>query len=767
MCGIAGIIDKQKKAIDRAVIESMTRRLSHRGPDAEGIKLFYHIALGHRRLSIIDLQTGDQPMSNEDGQCWITFNGEIYNYKELRSQLETAGHVFRTRSDTEVVIHAYEEWGEKCVTRFRGMFAFGIVDLRSKHLFLARDHFGIKPLYYLENPQWFAFASEIQAFKSIPRIDFSIDLNALDYYLWLQYIPAPHSIYKQVKKLPPASYLFIPLEHDAPYLSIPRPCSYWNPTFDPDYTKTEDQWVEEWEHVVKESVKAHLVSDVPFGAFLSGGIDSSAVVAYMSRVMDQPVKTFSIGFEEEAFNELPYARVVVNRWQTEHHEKIVKPDTLEILPLLVKHYGEPFGDSSAIPTYFVSQFAREYVPMVLSGDGGDEFFAGYESYRQWIHFAGTGSRQITLGNWLSFIQYYDFISRKTLWKEPFKPLAFQSLPLFETLYGETPALSPVHKVQYMDIKTYLPFDILTKVDIAAMIHGLETRTPLVDIEVAQFALTMPENITITQDETGSWSIKQIPKKVLGRYYSQDFIHRPKKGFAYPIRDWFNEEGKLSLFLHQRLLSPGTRLRDFFDPNEIKRTVESRAAGKIWLLLVLDEWLKQDVTFNIEEPPVLSVDLETDFFNPCVELNTVSSSRQNRWEYIMEKASLLENRGDDSPAEELLKALVLNNDVPLETKAKTRYRLGSLLKRLGRLTESEAYFLDVLSQTEDSNLGAGACFHLGDLHWSKGEKEKSREYWSRCLEINPHHRKAAEKISDAFGDQKPFREKVFGFPKAFD
>ena len=319
----------------------------------------------HARLSIIDLETGKQPICNEDGTVWITYNGEIYNYRELRLQLEGKGHQFHTKSDTEVIVHSYEEWGDQCVERFRGMFAFGIADLKQQRVFLARDQLGIKPLYYLRTASCFAFASEIQALRCIPHLDLSIDIQGLDQYLWLQYIPAPKTIFKEISKLPPAHYLTVTFDGDCS-----RAEEYWRIRFSPVRRRSEGEWLEMIEEVVRDSVKTHLVSDVPFGAFLSGGVDSSAVVAYMSRTMTEPVKTFSIGFEEDEFSEIDYAEVVAKKWGTEHHVEIVKPDALEVLPRLVKHYGEPFGDSSALPTYYVCQMARKHVPMVLSpGDG--------------------------------------------------------------------------------------------------------------------------------------------------------------------------------------------------------------------------------------------------------------------------------------------------------------------------------------------------------------------------------------------------------------
>ncbi len=386
MCGIVGLLRFDAQTADYDTVAPLIKALVHRGPDDEGLIVRGPAILGHTRLSIIDLEGGRQPLANEDETVWITYNGEIYNYRELREYLEAKGHIFRTKSDTEVIVHAYEQWGDSCVEYFRGMFAFAILDLRVRRFFLGRDHFGIKPLYYLRTNTFFAFASEIQVLRLLPDVDWTLDLGAIDEYLRLRYIPAPKTIYCNVQKMLPAYRLSVTFDG-----KCSPPEEYWQLEFRPNFRRSQEDTLEELDEVVRDSVRAHLVADVPFGAFLSGGVNSSTIVAYMAEILGRPIATFSIGFDETGFDELPYARQAANIWHTEHQEEIVKPAALSILPQLVQNYGEPFGDHSAIPTYYVSRLARSRVTMVLSGDGGDECFAGYEdTYGRWVeHIAAT------------------------------------------------------------------------------------------------------------------------------------------------------------------------------------------------------------------------------------------------------------------------------------------------------------------------------------------------------------------------------------------
>lgn len=611
MCGIVGLCYLHGNQVPQRVIEHITKRLSHRGPDGCETKSFGSVAFGHCRLSIIDLATGTQPISNENEKIWITFNGEIYNYLELRDILRKKGHYFKTNSDTEVIIHSYEEWGKDCVTKLRGMFAFALYDIIKMELFLARDQFGIKPLFYLDTPRVFAFGSEIQAFLDVPGLEFDINLDAIDQFLWLQYIPAPGTVYKNIHKLPPGSYFTISL--DGIKKEIKR---YWQVEFKPDNTKIESQWLEELDAVLEDSVKAHLVSDVPFAVFLSGGIDSSAILAYMSKILDKPVQAFSISFEEQEYNEIKYAKIAAKINRAEHHVEVVKPDALSILPDLVKHYGEPFGDSSAIPTYYVCKIARKFVPMVLSGDGGDEIFAGYKSYQNWLSWLNedglSSSRKIarifakkflpdfyclhnprrpTLENWLMFVNYLNIDNRRSLWRKEFNNHVQSSIKVFFDAFSKTKGYSNANVAQYLDINTYLPYDILTKVDVASMMHGLEVRPPIIDVKVAEFAMRIPERLNIRK-ESGKWNGKILLKKVLEKYYPRDFLNRPKMGFGVPVQKWFASNGILNGYVQDTILNPSSRVYEFFEPNAVKQIVQENAYGRIWLLIFLEEWLKQ-------------------------------------------------------------------------------------------------------------------------------------------------------------------------------
>src|SRR6266446_25657 len=375
MCGIAGIVRQDLAPVDEAALRRMTGVLAHRGPDGEGFYADGSVGLGHRRLAIIDLTTGAQPMASEDGATWITYNGEVYNYRELRAELSARGFAFRTTSDTEVILRGYEAWGVDVLTRLRGMFAFAIWDGRRRRILLARDRVGIKPLVYAWDGKRLLFASEIKAILEDPSVDRELDWEALrDYFVHL-FVPGPRTIFRAIRKLPPASYLLYSLDGGEP--AIHR---YWTLRMAPDVTVTDREWTERLGHLLDETVKLHMVSDVPVGAFLSGGVDSSTVVACMARTSSAPVKTFSIGFDEADFDELAYARLVAHRYGTDHLEMVVKPDVMSILPRLMLQFDEQFADSSAIPTYCVSKITREHVTVALSGDGGDEVFAGYRLY---------------------------------------------------------------------------------------------------------------------------------------------------------------------------------------------------------------------------------------------------------------------------------------------------------------------------------------------------------------------------------------------------
>ncbi len=611
MCGIVGIVNKKQSA-NHSVLTAMLDATTHRGPDGDGIFLHKNISIGHRRLAIIDPKGGKQPLANENDSIWITYNGELYNFQDLKGTLLALGHQFKTQTDTEVIVHAYEEWGEECVHHFRGMFAFCIVDLNEQVLFLARDHFGIKPLCYLDTSGIFAFASEIQALKQATTHSLSIDLEAMDMYLRLGYIPAPSSIYKEVKKLPPASWMKVSFSGEI--LSVKH---YWQADFQPDYSKSEEEWLEELDVTLMDSVKQHLVSDVPFGAFLSGGLDSSLVVSYMSRILDQPVEAFSIGFQEKQYDETDYAKLAAKTCGAKHHIEIVTPDVLELLPKLVRHYGEPFADSSALPTYYVSKLARAYVPMVLSGDGGDELFAGYNSYIAWMKILETKPETLNyqylkkiiiqrlfpdffpkipnghnIEQWLRIMGQYPQHVRGQLWRPEYKHIFQKRLSLFTSLFEKTSQYPPVRKAQFVDINTYLPFDILTKVDVASMANGLEVRTPLIDLKVMQLAARLPENLTLKKNYNTEWSGKYIIKKLLSKYFPVEFIHRPKMGFGVPVDIWFKQQN-IHEIVQERLLSQHACIAEYFNQKYIRKMLTKERSNRFWMLLFLEEWLQQE------------------------------------------------------------------------------------------------------------------------------------------------------------------------------
>jgi asparagine synthase (glutamine-hydrolysing) len=616
MCGIAGVIDKTRAHELNPIISGMTNAIASRGPNGQGIQIVDNIAIGHRRLSIIDIEGGTQPMQDNTSCYSITYNGELYNYKELRNELQQKGIIFKTNSDTEVVLNAYIHWGEICLNKFRGMFAFAILNNNNKTIFLARDPFGIKPLCYYESNSFFSFASEMRAFKCIPNFNNNISIKAMDMYLWLQYIPAPFTIFESVKKIQPGYCMLVSNSGKIIYNK-----SYVNFEFKPNESKKETDWLEELDVKLKESVKIHLQADVPFGAFLSGGVDSSCIVSLMAQELAIPTKTFTIGFKEEVYSELKYARQVSEKWNTNHYEEIIESDALNILPDLVNHYGEPFGDSSAIPTYYVSKLAASKVPMVLSGDGGDEAFAGYGSHINWM-------KEITKPNWveelpllyqkmypllniifptkfpitwkkpsmdiwMKYVQYLGYDWRSRLWKKEFKHLVEPKYSVITNLYNEGSVFGGVNTVQYFDLKSYLPNDILTKVDIASMMHGLEVRTPFVDIEIWKFALTIPPRFNIKKVNNQFWSGKILLKKLLERYFEPGFVNRTKMGFGVPLTLWFGKNGTYRKQLEDILLSKDAKINSYFERQEIKQLLETGNSQHIWLFLFLEFWLMEN------------------------------------------------------------------------------------------------------------------------------------------------------------------------------
>jgi asparagine synthase (glutamine-hydrolysing) len=617
MCGIVGFSFTECRRAVLPVLQDCIAALSHRGPDGSGTLIRDRIALGHSRLAIIDLDGGAQPMKSADGRHAITFNGEIYNYREIREELIGIGHTFRTQSDTEVILEAYREWGKACVQRLRGMFAFAIADFNARQLFLARDHLGIKPLLYAQIGERFAFASEFQALRRLPWLDKILepDLQGIHEFLRFMYIPAPRTGFKQIRKLLPGHCMEVSV--DSPKC---EPEAYWKLEFNPDYSRTDPEWQEIIEHALRRSVKSHLVADVPFGAFLSGGLDSTLVVKYMAEILDRPVRTFNIGFIEEKYDERPFAREAAASIGTEHFEEVVDVEALELLPKLVQHYGEPYGDSSAVPTWHVSRLAREHVPMVLTGDGGDEFFAGYKSYRKWLYALDPSrpqpplwkaairplltrvhpqrwprdQRDPTLAVWLRNVNTLEAEESEALWRQEFRA-GIESYPHSMRRAFDEPAVAPpITRSRNVDIHHYLPSDILTKVDIAAMMHGLECRTPLTDVVIAELVATIPPEVLIRKDgECGEWRGKQPFRRILSRQFSDNFINRQKMGFGIPVDEWLFGDKNKSSQVRELLLSSDSRIAEWLDRKAVKRILAAKRGYPTWNLVVLEEWLRQN------------------------------------------------------------------------------------------------------------------------------------------------------------------------------
>lgn len=622
MCGICGKINiNNREVVDARFIHKMTEVLKHRGPDDEGIYINGNVGIGHRRLSIIDLsKDARQPMSNEDKSIWIVCNGEIYNFQELRKVLEKKGHIFCSRSDTEVIIHLYEELGTDCVEKLRGMFAFCIWDEKRKRLFLARDRIGQKPLNYAIKNGNIIFASEIKSILQDPEISREVDINALDSYLTYQYVPAPETMFSGINKLPPAHSLV----WENGKIKIER---YWNLNFQNKINMAEDEFCQRILDLLTEATKIRLVSDVPLGVFLSGGIDSSAIVGLMSKLSSHPVKTFSIGFEEETFNELKYARKVAKIFATDHHEYIVKPEALNILPKIIWHFNEPFADSSCIPTYYLSKMTRQEVTVALNGDGGDETFAGYERYvankianiynlipqsirknlfsfitavlpestrrkdfiKRFKRFAkaNDSSRERRYARWMSI---FDDDLKSNLYSEKLKNRlkGIDSWNYLLDVYRQSDANNFIDATLFVDIMTYLPGDLLVKIDISSMANSLETRSPFLDHKLMEFAASIPSNLKLK-----GWTTKYLLKKALTKILPKDILNRRKAGFGVPIGTWFRQE--LKDYAYDILLSEKSLKRGYFKKEAIKRILDEHTKGKIdhgariWSLINFELW----------------------------------------------------------------------------------------------------------------------------------------------------------------------------------
>ncbi len=629
MCGIFGAVQLDRNTAQplKPAVEKGVSLLAHRGPDASGVVCQNEVAFGHARLSIIDLGGGTQPMKSADGLGLLSYNGEVYNFAELRSELEAKGQTFSTHSDTEVVLAAYRQWGADCVRRLRGMFAFAVADFRRRTVLLARDHLGVKPLFHTAldsaSAKTLWFSSELEPLYQAAG-PFSLDLSSVDDCLEWQYIAAPKTIYNEVGQLPPAHWIEIDLDTGKSVCQ-----RYWHPEFHEDKTLSEEEWGLALDKTLRESVNLQLVSDVPFGAFLSGGIDSSLVVGYMSEIMSTPVKTFTAVFGEREFSEADHARAVADIFKTEHFEEQISPECLDLLPLLVKHYGQPYADSSAIPTYYVCHMAHKHVKMALSGDGGDENFAGYRSYelalralmpdwrdgdgiygraraiarymyRKWMHH-GLSIQEAALRIHSGNSRHFSAPGRNRLWlpsgqkllSEKRKTAAMDARR--EWMHTDNQPI--VSSLQRLDLLGYLPYDILTKVDIAAMACSLEVRVPLLDHIVVETAARMPASLKLKAltDNTGRkrYEKKYILRELARRKLPVDLVDRPKQGFRLPLKVWFANE--LRSEIRQRLCSSEI-MGGLFDIREVSRLVDNHslehdASPRIWNLLFLEQWLK--------------------------------------------------------------------------------------------------------------------------------------------------------------------------------
>lgn len=633
MCGLVGIFSLTGRPMpDGAIIRRMADSIAHRGPDAEGFYLDNRVALGFRRLSIIDLSTGNQPIHNEDKQIWTVLNGEIYNYKELRKLLEDKKHAFYTNTDTEVLVHLYEEYGEDLVRHLRGMYAFCIWDSRKNKLCVFRDRLGIKPLFYAEVDGYLIFASEMKALLASGLVPKEIDSAALNHYLGLQYVPAPMTIYKSIRKLKPAHLLSVSKEN-----ASLNQVEYWDLKDIPVSAMSFEDCKDRYYELLVESVKSHLMSDVPLGAFLSGGVDSSAVVALMAGLSSNPVNTFTICHKDKAYDESEYAKAVSDKYGTRHNTLTIGPgDLLTLFPSVLEQYDEPFADSSSLPTHMVSKLARRHVTVALSGDGGDETCAGYSRYAHEMRFARTEGtfklKKIAPGFVKSYL-YNNLPATHSLAGKSVKYLAnllatdaerhlfFMSYFRKEKrrLYG--PALQAtqkldddillfnthlarfggddlLRKILYLDQKTYLPDDILYKVDIASMANSLEVRVPLLDHKLVEFLAGVP-----TQYKLKGNSGKDIFKAIFKDKLPHDVLYRKKKGFEIPVSSWFRKE--LSGYVKDTLLSSRLLKEPYFDTRYIEKLISGHQSGKndfgpqLWTLMSLAIWHnKHNAVFSI-------------------------------------------------------------------------------------------------------------------------------------------------------------------------
>jgi asparagine synthase (glutamine-hydrolysing) len=623
MCGIAGILYADPcRPVAAEILQAMGRAIAHRGPDGEGFFREAGLGLVHRRLSIIDLGGGGQPLGNEDGSVQVVFNGEIYNFQEIRRRLESRGHIFRTRSDTEVLVHLYEEEGPGLVDHLRGMFAFAIWDRPNRRLLLARDRLGIKPLYIYRDSEKLLFGSELKAILAHPEVKRVVDPEALEDYLALGMVPGHGAIFRSVEKLPPAHVLVVRAEN-----LQAEPRRYWQLRLEADSQPSFEEWQEAVRAKLAESVKLHLIADVPVGAFLSGGMDSSAVVALAAGAVSETLQTFTIGFQEESFSELPYAREVASRFATKHTEEIVSADAVSILDNLTHYYDEPFADSSAVPTFLVSRVAARNVKVVLSGDGGDEAFGGYSRY---AHDLKEASIRRLLPAWLKRLLLAplarawpktDWLPRYLRAKTTLTNLSLEGpaayantlmlcrMPLrrrllnqdlarglnghspgrlMEQAYVTAPKSDPLSGMLAADVSTTLPDDFLVKVDRASMAHGLEVRPPLLDHELMELAARIPSGWKVHRGKT-KWVLKQSYRNVL----PDTLINRTKRGFEIPVDAWLR--GPLRETFEAAVFDPTACVSQLVDQGTARTLYRSHLSGQarngnvLWSILVLARW----------------------------------------------------------------------------------------------------------------------------------------------------------------------------------
>ncbi len=656
MCGITGALwTSSDVAVSRDELQRMSDALAHRGPDDQG--QYWHqegsvgIALGHRRLSIIDLQQGHQPMSNEAGLIHLVFNGEIYNYRELRESLVAQGVRFRTSSDTEVILRLYEQKQEKCLDELRGMFAFAIWDQQKNRLFLARDRLGQKPLVYRKEANRLLFASELKSLLQIQSLPRKINPQAIDLFLTYQYVPHPWSILDGFEKLPPAHFAI----WEAGNFRVER---YWKPPFSPQKQKSGqeietgsklqsyEEAVAELRDLLGEAVRLRLRSDVPVGAFLSGGIDSTIITGLMQREMSRPVESFSIGFDVARYDETSYAREAAEKLGTSHHEHLVSPSALESLPKLIWHYDEPFADSSAIPTMALCEVTSRSVKVAVTGDGGDELFAGYDRYRAvrlgkqidslpgflrriiassiWQKLPASVNQKTLLrkikrflgsasleprSRYLQWIAIFQKAQRDQLYSASFRNSlqSFQADHWLPEVYLQFPGRDIVTQTTAVDVVSYLPCDILNKVDIASMSVGLECRSPLLDHKIAEFTSRIPLDFKLKR-KTG----KRILRDAFAELIPESILNRPKMGFGVPVDHWFRHE--LKPMLYDILLSDRALSRGYFEPDAVRNLVEEHVSSnadhsyRLWAMLVLETWQRMFIdpqTVPVQAPQSIS------------------------------------------------------------------------------------------------------------------------------------------------------------------